>query len=187
MATHSSVLAWEIPWTEEPGGLQSTGYKESDRTERPNNNHFCPDSPEHPFHLLHLANLDSSLPTQLPCHLLWVSLLCPNPTPRAGEAIYPPTGLYTDLPCSTYHMPVASSLVQQLCPSSMPLVPLPRPHHIRHSIKVTWTWSMPSPIQPHKRLPFFFFFYSIICSCFEVLYHTNTFAVSYHANTLWVI
>ena len=25
MATHSSVLAWKIPWTEEPGGLQSTG------------------------------------------------------------------------------------------------------------------------------------------------------------------
>ena len=25
MATHSSVLAWEIPWTEEPGGLQSMG------------------------------------------------------------------------------------------------------------------------------------------------------------------
>ena len=25
MATHSSVLAWRIPWTEEPGGLQSTG------------------------------------------------------------------------------------------------------------------------------------------------------------------
>ena len=25
MATHSSVLAWEIPWTEEPGGLQSLG------------------------------------------------------------------------------------------------------------------------------------------------------------------
>jgi len=25
MATHSSVLAWEILWTEEPGGLQSTG------------------------------------------------------------------------------------------------------------------------------------------------------------------
>ena len=26
MATHSSVLAWRIPWTEEPGGLQSVGY-----------------------------------------------------------------------------------------------------------------------------------------------------------------
>ena len=25
MATHSSIRAWEIPWTEEPGGLQSTG------------------------------------------------------------------------------------------------------------------------------------------------------------------
>ena len=27
MATHSSVLAWRIPWTEEPGGLQSMGSK----------------------------------------------------------------------------------------------------------------------------------------------------------------
>jgi len=25
MATHSSILAWKIPWIEEPGGLQSTG------------------------------------------------------------------------------------------------------------------------------------------------------------------
>ena len=25
MATHSSILAWKIPWTEEPGGLESTG------------------------------------------------------------------------------------------------------------------------------------------------------------------
>ena len=25
MATHSSILAWRIPWTEDPGGLQSTG------------------------------------------------------------------------------------------------------------------------------------------------------------------
>ena len=29
MATHSSVLAWEIPWTEEPGGLQSMKWSES--------------------------------------------------------------------------------------------------------------------------------------------------------------
>jgi len=27
MATHSSILAWEIPWTEEPGGLSSWGSK----------------------------------------------------------------------------------------------------------------------------------------------------------------
>ena len=34
MATPSSILAWRIPWTEEPGGLQSMGRKESDGTER---------------------------------------------------------------------------------------------------------------------------------------------------------
>ena len=34
MATHSSILAWRIPWTEELGGLQSTGRKESHTTER---------------------------------------------------------------------------------------------------------------------------------------------------------
>ena len=34
-ATHSSVLAWRIPWTEEPGGLQSTGSQtKSDITQR---------------------------------------------------------------------------------------------------------------------------------------------------------
>ena len=30
MATHSSVLAWRIPWTEEPGGYSPWGHKESD-------------------------------------------------------------------------------------------------------------------------------------------------------------
>ena len=34
MAPHSSSLAWKIPWTEEPGRLQSMGRKESDMTER---------------------------------------------------------------------------------------------------------------------------------------------------------
>ena len=32
MATHSSVLAWRISWTEEPGGLQSMGLQELDTT-----------------------------------------------------------------------------------------------------------------------------------------------------------
>ena len=34
MATHSSILAWKIPRTEEPGGLQSMGCRELDTTER---------------------------------------------------------------------------------------------------------------------------------------------------------
>ena len=33
MATHSSILAWRIPWTEEPGGYSPWGHKELDMTE----------------------------------------------------------------------------------------------------------------------------------------------------------
>ena len=36
MARHSSILVWRSPWTEEPGGLQPKGCKESDTTERLN-------------------------------------------------------------------------------------------------------------------------------------------------------
>ena len=32
MASHSSIFAWRVPWTEEPGGLQSMGLQESDMT-----------------------------------------------------------------------------------------------------------------------------------------------------------
>ena len=34
MATHSSILAWEIPWAEKPGGYSPWGCKELDMTER---------------------------------------------------------------------------------------------------------------------------------------------------------
>ena len=40
MAAHSSVLAWRIPWTEEPGGLQSMGSRESDTTEATQHAHM---------------------------------------------------------------------------------------------------------------------------------------------------
>ena len=39
MATHSGILAWRIPWAEEPGRLQSMGSQESDMTERLNHHH----------------------------------------------------------------------------------------------------------------------------------------------------
>ena len=38
MAARSSILAWEIPWTEEPGSYSPWGGKESDRTQRLKNN-----------------------------------------------------------------------------------------------------------------------------------------------------
>ena len=34
MASHSSILAWRIPWTEDPGGLQSMGFQELDMSEQ---------------------------------------------------------------------------------------------------------------------------------------------------------
>ena len=41
MATHSSILAWRIPWTEEPGvGYSPWNRKESDTTERLTLSHF---------------------------------------------------------------------------------------------------------------------------------------------------
>ena len=39
MATYSSILVWRIPWTEEPGRLQSMGSKASDMAERLNHHH----------------------------------------------------------------------------------------------------------------------------------------------------
>ena len=41
MATYTSILAWRIPWTEEPSGLQSRGYKESDMTEHAHTHCQC--------------------------------------------------------------------------------------------------------------------------------------------------
>ena len=40
MATHSNILASEIPWTEEPGGLQPMGSQESDTTDQLNHHHL---------------------------------------------------------------------------------------------------------------------------------------------------
>ena len=39
MATRSSILAWRIPWTEEPGEIQSMGHKELDTTEQLTHTH----------------------------------------------------------------------------------------------------------------------------------------------------
>ena len=46
MVTHSSILAWEIPWTEEPGGLQSMRLQSQIQTE-----HVCTGIYKLPFFL----------------------------------------------------------------------------------------------------------------------------------------
>ena len=40
MTTHSGILAWRIPWTEEPGRLQSMGSLELDTTEQLNSSNI---------------------------------------------------------------------------------------------------------------------------------------------------
>ena len=52
VSTHSSVLAWRMPWTEEPGGLQSTGSQRVDRTERLNDK-SSPRKERQSFALIH--------------------------------------------------------------------------------------------------------------------------------------
>ena len=42
MATHSSILAWKMPWTEKPGKLQSMGSQELDMTEQLNSSRRVP-------------------------------------------------------------------------------------------------------------------------------------------------
>ena len=44
MATHSRSLSWEIPWAEEPGGLQSMGSQSVRHDQRPNNNKHVRDT-----------------------------------------------------------------------------------------------------------------------------------------------
>ena len=50
MAAHSSILAWRIPWTEEPGGLQSLGLDTTERLSRAQSDIY--------FYLIYLFILD---------------------------------------------------------------------------------------------------------------------------------
>ena len=59
LATHPGILAWEIPWTEEPGGLQSQGHRESDVIEV--TEHACTDSLVPWPHLLLFAPMFNSV------------------------------------------------------------------------------------------------------------------------------
>ena len=82
MATHSSTLAWRIPWREEPGGLQPMGRRESDMAEhlritRQHTYHYiiC-----HNF-FIHLPILDIWVITQLgsfQIRLLWTFVYKPS-------------------------------------------------------------------------------------------------------------
>ena len=60
MTTHSSIVAWRIPWTEEPGGLQSMGMQELNMAEATE----------------HMHNKSKSQITFQLCLSLWWSYIC---------------------------------------------------------------------------------------------------------------
>ena len=72
MATHSSILAWTVPWTEDPGRLQSTGLQNLTRLKRLSTAH------------MHIYKTRQYLPTPKPClggsmtfpglRVLWLSV-----------------------------------------------------------------------------------------------------------------
>ena len=71
MATHSTNLAWRIPWTEEPDGLQSLGVAESDTAERLGTaQHLCAANLEAPC----LRTCHSAL-SAFPHFFTWLTLL----------------------------------------------------------------------------------------------------------------
>ena len=70
-ATHSSILAWRIPWTEEPGGLQSTGSQSWTQLSRLNTHmHF--------FHWIHYKLSKFNFWPYLFCSLLFLMYLICN-------------------------------------------------------------------------------------------------------------
>ena len=72
MTTHSSILAWKIPWTKEPGRLLSMGHKDLDTTEQPDDNdNHCP-SPVIlvVLKILYLKDFLKLSASQLYCHFL---------------------------------------------------------------------------------------------------------------------
>ena len=82
MATHSNIFAWKIPWTEEPGELQSTGRKESDVTEQIHiscinwTSHSSMTFPPKSMNMVSVTNMrccTSGYYTQLPAYKIYAS------------------------------------------------------------------------------------------------------------------
>ena len=64
MATHCSMLAWRIPWTEEPGGPQSMGLQESDTTWRLNHHRHQLHSKQYSVERMGQKNGDCGVPEE---------------------------------------------------------------------------------------------------------------------------
>ena len=133
MATHSSVLAWEIPWTEEPGGLQSVA-SESDTTERLSAwwskcspRHFVPKQRGKGLREVRgdwaaLSSRSSPPSVFLPCADASLRV----PVPFCPEPLEPPAGACSGQ--SVLHAELVPVLWRALCGPRHRFVPF---HHLR--------------------------------------------------------
>ena len=80
MAAHTSMLVWEIPWTEEPGGLQATGSQRVRQTER----------------------LNSSTCSRVYAAVRLSQLVPAAPSPAVSTSLFP-TSVFLFLPCKYVH------------------------------------------------------------------------------------
>ena len=95
MAAHCSILAWEIPWTEEPGGLQSTGSQS--QTQLSNKT-----TTTKTFQLLSvLLAFISSVLCGTPLVVQWLRLLAPK---ARAPGLIPDQGTRSHMPQRRVHM-----------------------------------------------------------------------------------
>ena len=137
MATHSSILAWRIPWREELGGLQSTGRKELDTTE-PLHFHFAWNASLVPLiflkiYLVFLILLFSSISLYWSLRKAFLSLLAMRWNSAFKRAYL-----------SFSPLPLASLLFSVICKASSD-------NHFAflHFFSWGWSWSLP-PVQCHE-------------------------------------
>ena len=99
MATHSSVLAWRIPWREGLGGIQSMGCKESDTMKQLTDTHTHTSL----FVTLWTVDCQASLPMVFSRQEYWRVLPCPPPgvLPNLGIEPSSPTLQADSLPAET--------------------------------------------------------------------------------------
>ena len=85
MATHISILAWRIPWTEEPGGLQSMGPQRIGHDRVTEHIHI---DPRHSLHLRH-QHCSGLLSSPLAQRLFWAACLVYISGSQDGHMSFP--------------------------------------------------------------------------------------------------
>ena len=127
MATHSSILAWRIPWTEEPGGLQSMGSHKAGQMGSHNSCHF-------PFLVCLTSSRAASFPVSLSGKKISESFLSSPSRPRLSAALGTGRSCWelrdpgTGLPHTAWPLPPAQGELPRLLPFTAALPPMNHLH-----------------------------------------------------------